>query len=104
VTTVTFILRDGSRHSVDADGEANVMQLATFNNLRGIEGACGGFCSCATCHVYVESDTTLPAPATDEDSMLAGTAAERLPTSRLACQLKVGPEIDGLVLRMPDRQ
>ncbi len=104
MTTVTFILQDGARHSVDVDGETNVMELATFNNIRGIEGACGGFCSCATCHVYVESAHVLPPPAADEDAMLAGTAAERQSNSRLGCQIKTGPEIEGLVLRMPDRQ
>ena len=104
MTSITFILKDGSRHSVDADSEANVMQVATFNNIRGIEGACGGFCSCATCHVYVESAHALPPPAAAEESMLAGTATKRLKNSRLACQIKVGPEIDGLVLRMPEAQ
>lgn len=102
--TISFILKDGSRHSVDADGEASVMQVATFNNIRGIEGACGGFCSCATCHVYVESSHALPPPAADEESMLTGTAAKRGMNSRLACQIRITPELDGLVVRMPDRQ
>ena len=102
--TITFILKDGSRQSVDADGEASVMQVATFNNIRGIEGACGGFCSCATCHVHVESSHVLPPPAADEESMLAGTAAKRARNSRLACQIRITPELDGLVVRMPDRQ
>lgn len=104
MTTITFILNDGSHRSVDADGEDNVMQVATFNNVRGIDGACGGFCSCASCHVYVESPHALPPPAADEASMLAGTAAKRERNSRLACQLKLAPELDGLVVRMPDAQ
>jgi 2Fe-2S ferredoxin len=78
--------------------------VATFNNVRGIVGACGGFCSCATCHVYVESSHALPPPAADEESMLAGTAAKRGKNSRLACQIRITPAIDGLVVRMPDRQ
>ncbi|MCX7155860.1 MAG: 2Fe-2S iron-sulfur cluster-binding protein [Rhodocyclales bacterium] len=102
--TITFILNDGTRHSIDAESEANVMQVATFNDVRGIEGACGGFCSCATCHVYVESAHALPAPAADEETMLTGTAAKRESNSRLACQLKLGPELDGLVVRMPEVQ
>ena len=102
--TITFILKDGTRHSVDAESEANVMQVATFNNVRGIEGACGGFCSCATCHVYVESAHALPPPAADEETMLTGTAAQRESNSRLACQLKLGPELDGLVVRVPEVQ
>jgi len=104
MTTITFILKDGSRRSVDANGEANLMQVATFNNVPGIEGACGGFCSCATCHVYVESAHALPPPAADEESMLTGTAAKRCSNSRLGCQILVGPAIDGLVVRMPDVQ
>ena len=102
--TITFILKDGTRHSVDAESEANVMQVATFNGVPGIEGVCGGFCSCATCHVYVESAQALPPPAADEESMLAGTAAQREANSRLSCQLKLSPELDGLVVRIPERQ
>ena len=102
--TITFILKDGTHHSIDAENEANVMQVATFNNVRGIEGVCGGFCSCATCHVYVESAHVLPPPAADEETMLGGTAAQRESNSRLACQLKLGPELDGLVVRVPDMQ
>lgn len=102
--TITFILNDGLRHSVDAENEANVMQVATFNGVRGIDGVCGSFCSCATCHVYVESDHVLPPPAADEEIMLAGTAAQRESNSRLACQLRLGPELDGLVVRVPERQ
>lgn len=104
MTTITFILKDGSRRSVDADSEDNLMQVATFNNVPGIEGACGGFCSCATCHVHVESAHALPPPAADEESMLAGTAARRDKNSRLACQIKISPALDGLVVRMPERQ
>lgn len=104
MTTITFILKDGSRQSIDADGEANLMQLATFNRVSGIEGACGGYCSCATCHVYVESAHTLPHPAADEDKMLAGTAAKRGKNSRLACQIQLTAELDGLVVRIPERQ
>jgi 2Fe-2S ferredoxin len=103
--TITFILKDGSRQMVDADIGVNLMLTATFNSIPGIEGACGGYCSCATCHVYIESQHRLPAIADDEESRLQGTAAERnKKTSRLACQIVMTPELDGLVLRIPDRQ
>jgi 2Fe-2S ferredoxin len=42
--------------------------------------------------------------ADDEDALLDGTAAERLPNSRLACQIMITPALDGLVLRLPERQ
>jgi 2Fe-2S ferredoxin len=102
--SVTFILKDGSRQILDATTGDTIMQLATGNGVPGIEGACGGFCSCATCHVYVESDHPLPPPAADEEAMLAGTAAAREANSRLGCQITLTPELDGLVVRMPERQ
>jgi 2Fe-2S ferredoxin len=40
----------------------------------------------------------------DEDDLLDGTATERLPNSRLSCQIKITPALDGLVLRLPERQ
>jgi 2Fe-2S ferredoxin len=104
MTTLTFILADGSRRSLDADGVENAMQLATFNNIPGIEGACGGFCSCATCHVFVETAHTLPPLTAEEENMLGGTAAKRAKNSRLACQIPITPALDGLVLRIPDKQ
>jgi 2Fe-2S ferredoxin len=104
MVTITFILRNGSRQTVDSDGEANLMLLAAFSGVPGIDAACGGFCSCGTCHVYVESANALPAPTADELRMLAGTAAKRAGNSRLACQLKLTSELDGLVVRIPDAQ
>jgi 2Fe-2S ferredoxin len=61
---------------------------------------------CATCHVYVDDRwiDRLPAISDEEDALLDGTASERLPTSRLSCQIKIAPELDGLVLRLPQRQ
>ncbi len=102
---ITFILKDGSRKELEADSGVNAMQVAVFNNIPGIEGACGGFCSCATCHTYVESQHTPPPMAEDEDGMLDGVAAKRnRKTSRLACQIMLSPELDGLVLRVPEKQ
>ncbi len=103
--TITFILKDGSRQTIDAEIGDNIMQVATFNSVPGIDGACGGFCSCATCHVYVESPHQLPAIAEDEETMLQGTAAERnKKASRLTCQIIMTDALDGLVLRIPERQ
>jgi 2Fe-2S ferredoxin len=61
---------------------------------------------CATCHVYVDEDwlERLPAVGDEEDALLDGTAAERLTNSRLSCQIRIAPDLDGLVLRLPERQ
>ncbi len=82
------------------------MQGATFNDIDGIEGECGGSCACATCHVYVDERYLglLPEMEENEDEMLECTECERKPNSRLGCQIKVTPEMDGIVVRMPEAQ
>ncbi|WP_413206385.1 2Fe-2S iron-sulfur cluster-binding protein [Rhodospirillum sp. A1_3_36] len=106
MTAVTFLLHDGSQKTVDIGDGMSVMQGAILNDIKGIDGDCGGSCSCATCHVYLETPDMagLPPLSEGEDGLLEGVAAERLPTSRLACQLTVSPALAGLVVRVPDRQ
>ena len=61
---------------------------------------------CATCHVYVDEafGDRLPAPLATEQEMLECTASERRPNSRLGCQIKSSAALDGLVVRLPERQ
>ncbi|MBX6373793.1 MAG: 2Fe-2S iron-sulfur cluster binding domain-containing protein [Acetobacteraceae bacterium] len=103
---ITFIQPDGAERTLDLPVGTTLMLGATQNGVRGIVAECGGCCSCATCHVYVDEDWAdrLPPPESGEDEMLFGTAAERLPNSRLSCQLTVTEDMDGLVVRVPDRQ
>jgi len=106
VTTITFIHPDGRSQSFEASTGDSVMQLAVSRGIDAIVAECGGNAMCATCHVYVDDRwiDRLPAMTDEEDALLDGTAAERKPTSRLSCQIKVEPELDGLVLRLPARQ
>ena len=104
--SVTYLQPDGTPLTVEAPAGTTVMLAAIRNNVRGIEAECGGACACATCHVYVDpaSLPRLPPPAPDEADMLEGVAAERRPESRLGCQIALTPELDGLVVQVPDRQ
>jgi len=71
----------------------------------GIEAECGGACSCATCHVYVDEawrDKVGP-PSQMEEDML-DFAFDVRASSRLSCQIKVGEELDGLVVSVPEKQ
>ena len=104
--TIHFILKDGSTRSVDAKAGSSVMETAIHNNVRGIDAECGGCCSCATCHVYVADGdiARLPAPDAMEDELLDGVASERLPGSRLGCQIVVGADLEGLTVRVPETQ
>jgi ferredoxin, 2Fe-2S len=103
---VVYILKDGSERRVDVPEGTSVMLGAIQNNVPGIEAECGGCCSCATCHVYVDPAFTDKVPAADlsESDLLSGVAAERKPNSRLSCQINMTGALDGLIVRIPDKQ
>lgn len=102
---INFIEPDGSSVIVEAADTQSVMEAATTNLIRGIVGECGGSCSCATCHVYVDAAWygRLPPPDEMELGMLEG-AVEPGPLSRLSCQLKISAALDGLVVTVPTGQ
>jgi len=103
---ITFIHPNGKNDRVDASDGESAMQAATRHGLDGILAECGGNAMCATCHVYVDDSwlARLPPMSDDEDALLDGAAAERQSSSRLSCQIKLTSELDGLVLRLPERQ
>jgi 2Fe-2S ferredoxin len=102
---IIFVQPDGSSQTVDASPGQSVMEAATGNLVRGIVGECGGSCSCATCHVYVDEAWygRLPPPDEMEAGMLEG-AIEPGPLSRLSCQIKVDDALDGLRVSIPAGQ
>jgi 2Fe-2S ferredoxin len=104
--TITFIHPDGRTESVAAEPDASAMLAALTHGIDEIVAECGGSAVCATCHVYVEDGWLLKLPPVglDEDELLEGVATERLPNSRLSCQIRMTPELDGIVLRLPERQ
>jgi len=103
---VTYISHEGEVTEIELQEGWTVMQGATFNGIDGIIGECGGSCACATCHVYVDERylDLLPPMQENEDEMLECTESERRANSRLGCQIKLTPELDGLVVRMPEAQ
>jgi len=103
---VTFVAYDGNKSTVEVKPGESLMFGATQGGVGGIVGECGGFCSCATCHIYVD-DAWIDklAPMTEhEDEMLEGTVSERKPGSRLSCQVSMTAELDGLVVHTPEQQ
>ena len=103
---ITYIHPDGTEQTVAADLGDSVMLTATTNDVDGIVAECGGNMICATCHVYVDDAqlSRLPAMDEEEDAMLEQTASPRKDNSRLSCQLEITPELDGLVVRLPETQ
>ena len=96
-----FIEANGCRREVEAEAGRTLLDIAQEAGL-DMEGACEGAMSCSTCHVIVEADwfARLPAASGDEDDML-DFAFGLTPTSRLACQIVVSQELDGLTLNLP---
>ena len=100
IISITVIDRIGSEHYLVAptDMSMNVMEICKSYELP-VEGICGGMALCASCHVYVLSNHSLPEPSEDEENMLDQAFFVK-PNSRLACQLKIRDEIDGLVVEL----
>ena len=69
-------------------------------------GRCGGACACSTCHVYVDEAWVGKIPAKDdmEEDMLDFAYQPDPAKSRLTCQIKVTDELDGLRVKMPEKQ
>ncbi|RBP09659.1 2Fe-2S ferredoxin [Roseiarcus fermentans] len=105
MTKITFIDATGEPRTVDGQDGSTVMETALRNSIPGIEAECGGACACATCHVYVSDEWTekVGSPSQMEEDML-DFAFEVRPSSRLSCQIKVSPELDGLVVTTPAKQ
>ena len=103
---IIFVESDGSSHSVQATLGRSVMEAARDAGIRGIVAECGGACACSTCHVYVADAQTrgLAEVSTHEQDMLEFAWEPRAGQSRLSCQLKVTPDMDGLILTIPARQ
>jgi 2Fe-2S ferredoxin len=102
---VRFIQHDASERVVEGEVGTSIMQAARDNMIPGIIGDCGGNCSCATCHGYVDPAwiDKLEPRSENETIMLDGTM-HLADNSRLTCQIKLKRELDGIVIRLPISQ
>lgn len=104
--TIRYYAPDGTLFEIEGRIGDSVMETGVKNGVPGIVAECGGACSCATCHVYVDNASLglVGSPDDLEDDMLEGTASERLPNSRLSCQLRIRADFDGFTVRIaPDQ-
>jgi ferredoxin, 2Fe-2S len=102
---ITYIEFNGDERVLDLEPGTSVMQGAVGNGVRGIIGDCGGACSCATCHVYVDPAwLNRVGEKSAAEAALLEEVCDGRPNSRLSCQIKVTAELDGLVVRLPARQ
>ena len=89
--------RDGKQHEIEARPGLKVMEILRELDY-GVAAICGGLCSCATCHVFIDEDWTsrLPKPQGDELELLKELPEYRDATSRLSCQIDFTENLNGI--------
>lgn len=97
---INIIDRERNKHSivVPTDMNMNLMEACKSYEFP-IEGICGGMAMCASCHVYVNSDTLLDDISEDEKAMLS-EAFNIKSSSRLGCQIQITKELDGMTFEI----
>ena len=96
--------RDGKEHDVEAKPGLKVMEILRELDY-GVAAICGGLCSCATCHIYVDAGwaSRLPQPQSDESELLKELPDYKEATSRLSCQVDFTDALNGLKVQIaPD--
>lgn len=102
---INYIEHNGNAHRADVEPGSTVMQGAVHQGIPGIDADCGGSCVCATCHVYIDPKwVKLIAPPSQEEIDMLEFAEDVRKNSRLSCQIRVTPELAGLIVRTPARQ
>jgi|TARA_B100001059_G_scaffold182861_1_gene184115 2Fe-2S ferredoxin len=93
---------DGNEYETQTDIGGNLMTVATDNLIPGIDAECGGSCSCATCHVYINDTKQLQllGEKSDVENMLLDCLETKRENSRLACQVSLTDKQDGLVVHI----
>lgn len=97
---ITFLISNGQK--IELEGKSgSLMQLAVENKVPGIDGDCGGVCSCATCHVQVDPDfMEKTGPASEIEKYTLEFEENLSEYSRLACQIPISEKLDGITLRV----
>ena len=98
--TITVITRNGDRHEVEAAVDLTAMEVIREAGFDELLAMCGGCCSCATCHVYVEEGGQSLSPMSEDEDDLLDSSSHRTKTSRLSCQLHLRDGVDGLCIRL----
>lgn len=101
MTKIRVTDRGGNELEVEAEDGRTMMEFLRELD-EGMEALCGGLCSCSTCQVYVAPEWTdkLVPPQSDEMDLLEGSEVYRAGSSRLSCQIAMGPELDGIVVEI----
>jgi len=99
MTTLKIIRRDGAECILDVTDGNSIMETLRDHGVDDLLALCGGCCSCATCHIYVDPQYAvgLP-PMSDDENDLLDSSDHRTDQSRLSCQLNVSTQLDGMTI------
>jgi len=96
---INVITREGEARLLHFTNGQTIMEALRDSGLDEVLALCGGCCSCATCHVYVDSAfmDKLPPISTDENELL-DSSSHRTDLSRLSCQLVTDEALEGMTI------
>jgi len=96
---INVVNRAGQAHVIEAKSGQTLMEILRDHNM-DVEAICGGCCSCATCHVFIDDAwaAKLPARSADEQELVEETEAYKPANSRLSCQIKMTDALDGMAV------
>ncbi len=102
---ITFVEHDGTEHITALEAGKSLMQIAIDHGVPAIDADCGGECACGTCHVMLESKwMTRISPISSNELQMLDLNPEKYATSRLACQVHVTEDMDGMRVQLPEYQ
>lgn len=94
---IVVVNRAGEEKTVEADAGLSVMEAIRDNGFDELLALCGGCCSCATCHVYIDPEfADKVAPMSEDENDLLDSSDHRNETSRLSCQVQLTSALEGL--------
>lgn len=94
---IVVVNRAGEETTVEADAGLSVMEAVRDNGFDELLALCGGCCSCATCHVYIDpAFADKVSPMSEDENDLLDSSDHRNETSRLSCQVQLTAELEGL--------
>ncbi len=98
---MTVVDRDGKVHDIEAKTDQKFMEVLRELDY-GVSAICGGLCSCATCHIFIDPEwvAKLPKKQSDEQDLLTELPDYDAATSRLSCQIDFTAALSGIKLRI----
>jgi 2Fe-2S ferredoxin len=94
---ITVFSRDGAEHRIEITAGVSLMEAIRSGGIDELVALCGGSCSCATCHVFIDpAFAQRLAPLSEDENDLLDGSDHRRATSRLSCQVILSQDLDGL--------